>query len=375
MEQTRIESNRMASSSSTPIPKHYEVLEANDSIQPLQSFGKSPSGRGRLGTCTGIRIAGTGSYIPQQVVTNEDLAELGCDSDWIVQRTGIRERRRATKNQATSDLAFEAANDCLRDAGVSAADVDLLICATITPDYMTPSTACILQNRLGCVAPAFDVNAACAGFMVGLVTAAQYVRSGMATNALVVGSEIMSRTVDTSDVKTYPLFGDGAGAALLQPCAPTNSNGLIRFTLGAEGDVHALCIPGGGSREPLTAQTLATGRQFLQMDGRTVFKWAVRVVEDSVNDVLQTAGLQAKDIDLVILHQANIRILDAAISHFAIPRERMFVNLDRFGNTSAASIPLALDQANREGRLNRGDLVLLSGFGAGLSWGTCLLRW
>lgn len=342
---------------------------------------RSRSGRGRISACPGIRVAATGSYTPEQIVTNEDLAALGCDSDWIVQRTGIQQRRKAADAEATSDLAYRAARNCLDSAGVQPSEVDLIVCATITPDFMTPSTACLLQSRLGCVAPAFDVNAACAGFMVGMVTAAQFVRTGAARNALVVGSEVMSRTVDASDVKTYPLFGDGAGAALLQPIEPDAGtdgkpgNGLIRFTLGSEGDPNALCIPGGGSREPLSAETIAAGRQYLQMDGRSVFKWAVRIVEDSLNDVLADAGVSASDIDLVILHQANIRILDAAIGHFAIPRERMFVNLDRFGNTSAASIPLALDQAVKAGRLQRGNLVLLCGFGAGLSWGTCLLRW
>lgn len=341
----------------------------------------SRSGRGRISACPGVQIAATGSYAPDRIITNEDLAALGCDSDWIVQRTGIQQRRKAADHEATSDLAFRAAVDCLQSAGVSPSEVDLIVCATITPDFMTPSTACLLQSRLGCVAPAFDVNAACAGFMVGMVTAAQFVRTGAARNALVVGSEIMSRTVDASDVKTYPLFGDGAGAALLQPIKPDfgaegqPGNGLIRFTLGSEGDPNALCIPGGGSREPLSAERLAAGRQYLQMDGRSVFKWAVRIVEDSLNDVLSDSGVCASDIDLVILHQANIRILDAAIGHFAIPRERMFVNLDRFGNTSAASIPLALDQAVKAGRLQRGNLVLLCGFGAGLSWGTALLRW
>lgn len=345
----------------------------------------SASGRGRIGVCPGIRVAGTGSYVPEQIVTNDDLVSLGCDSDWIVQRTGILERRKASESEAASDLAYAAALSCLADANVQAKDVDLLICATITPDYITPSTACLLQRRLACIAPAFDINAACSGFMVGLVTAAQYVRCGMARNALVIGSEVMSRTIDASDVRTYPLFGDGAGAALLQPCEESSrdglsshgqtSSGLLSFTLGAEGESEALCIPGGGSREPLTSDSLSVGRQYLQMDGRTVFKWAVRVVEDSVNDVLVASGVRPEDVDLVILHQANIRILDAAIKHFSIPRERMVVNVDRFGNTSAASIPLALDQANREGRLQRGDLVLLCGFGAGLSWGTCLLRW
>jgi 3-oxoacyl-[acyl-carrier-protein] synthase III len=309
-------------------------------------------------------------------VTNKELESLGCDSQWILQRTGIQERRKAASDQATSDLAFEAAQRCLRNAQVNPSDVDLVICATMTPDHVTPSTACILQRRLGCIAPAFDVGAACAGFMYALITGAQYVRSGMSRNALIIGSEVMTRTVDDQDIKTYPLFGDGAGAVLLQPIdVQDDKSGMISFTLGSEGDLDALCVPGGGSREPLSASTFAHGRQYLQMDGRSVFKWAVRVVQDSTKDVLSAAGLSANDVDLVIFHQANVRIIDAAMTHFDIPKEKVFVNLDKYGNTSAASIPLALDDANHRGLLKRGDLVLLCGFGAGLSWGTSLMRW
>ena len=337
----------------------------------------SLSGRGRIGTCPGVTIAATGSYVPDQIVTNDDLGIVGCDSDWIVQRTGIHQRRKASVDQASSDLAYQAALRCLASAGVEPSEVDLVICATMTPDYVSPSTACVLQKRLGCIAPAFDVNAACSGFMYGLVTGGLFIRSGSARNALIIGSEIMSQTVNVHDKKTYPLFGDGAGAALMQPCPadPKTSSGLISFTLGSEGDTNALCIPAGGSREPTSVESLSRGRQFLTMDGRAVFKWAVRIVEDSSRDVLAAAGLTPEDVDLVILHQANIRIIDAAVEHFGMSREKVFVNLDNYGNTSAASIPMALDDANRQGLLNRGDIILLCGFGAGLSWGTALLRW
>lgn len=302
---------------------------------------------------------------------------MGCDSDWIVKRTGIVQRRNASQDQASSDLAYQAALRCLESAEIDQREVDLVVCATMTPDHVTPSTACLLQKRLGCIAPSFDVSAACSGFMYALVTAAQFVRSGSARNALVVGCEVMSRTVHADDIKTYPLFGDGAGAALLQPCAIADAepNGLIRFTLGSEGDTDALCVRAGGSREPITLDSLASGRQYLSMDGRTVFKWAVRVVADSSRDVLSAAGLTPSDVDLVILHQANIRIIDAAVEHFGICRDKVYVNLDKYGNTSAASIPMALDDANRQGLIKRGDIVLLCGFGAGLSWGTSLLRW
>jgi 3-oxoacyl-[acyl-carrier-protein] synthase III len=361
-------------------------MQVTDSEPPKQlaraitasaSTNLSQSGRGRLGSCVGIRIAATGAYVPDHIVTNEDLAALGCDSDWIIKRTGISERRRAAPDQASSDLAYEAIATCLQQAGVLPTDIDLLICATMTPDHITPSTACILQQRLGCIAPAFDLNAACAGFMYALVTGAHFVRSGLARNAIIVGTEVMSRTVDTSDIKTYPLFGDGAGAVLLQPSDSSVEKpcGLLSFTLGSEGDVESLCIPAGGSREPLLPGSLESGRQYLQMDGRTVFVWAVRIVSDSINDVLAAANVTAEEIDCVILHQANIRIIDAAISSFAIPKEKVIVNLDRVGNTSAASIPLALDDAYRRGNIRPGDLVLMCGFGAGLSWGTALVRW
>ena len=349
------------------------TIESNVSVEK----SLSQSGRGRIGICPGFTIAATGSYVPAEIVTNEDLETLGCDSNWIVQRTGIHQRRKAGKGQASSDLAYEAALKCLASADVDPSDVDLVICATMTPDHITPSTACLLQKRLRCIAPAFDVSAACSGFMYALVTGAQFVRSGSARNALIIGCEVMSQTVDSQDIKTYPLFGDGAGAALLQPC-PTEqkgTTGLISYTLGSEGDTNALYIPAGGSREPTTMDSLDRGRQYLSMDGRSVFKWAVRIVADSSRDVLISAGLTPADVDFVILHQANIRIIDAAVSHFDVPREKVFVNLEKYGNTSAASIPMALDDANRQGLIKRGDIVLLCGFGAGLSWGTVLLRW
>ncbi|MFN7625222.1 MAG: beta-ketoacyl-ACP synthase III [Pirellula sp.] len=334
--------------------------------------------------------------MPERIVTNDDLALLGCDSEWIFQRTGIKERRWASDDQASSDLAYEAAKNCLQNAGVTGNEVDLILVATITQDYMTPSTACILQQKLGSIAPAMDLNAACSGFMYALVTGAQFVSSGMAKNVLIVGSEVMSRTVNPKDYKTYPLFGDGAGAVLLQSVATENSSivkatsldaekqnrstgiipsGILGFTLGSEGSPEALCVPGGGSREPLTRIGLDQGRQYMQMDGRSVFKWAVRCVAESCRDVLASTGYSVEDVDLFLLHQANVRIIDAALSDFGIAPDRVLVNLDRFGNTSAASIPLVLDEANQAGRLQRGDLVMMCGFGAGLTWGTALVRW
>ncbi len=324
---------------------------------------------------TGVQIAGTGSYAPSQVVRNEDLAELGYDPEWIIQRTGIRERRRAAPQEATSDLALIAAQKCLADAHVSPAEIDLILVATMTPDMPTPSTACILQRRLGAQqAAAMDLNAACSGFMYALVTAAQFIKTGVMRRVLVVGADLMSRTVHPDDRKTFPLFGDGAGAALLGPAS--DEHGLLSFALGADGGGgDLLCIPGGGSREPLTKDGLDARRQFMYMDGRQVFKWAVRTCADAMRQVIEEADLTPDDIDLVVLHQANIRIIDAAVENLCVSREKVFVNLDRYGNTSAGSIPLALDEARRQGRVHTGDNVLFCGFGAGLAWAAGVMRW
>jgi 3-oxoacyl-[acyl-carrier-protein] synthase-3 len=350
-----------------------ETIRGESVLQRLANY--QPSGRSRLGRLTGVRIAATGSFLPQRIVPNEELADLGCDSQWIIQRTGIAQRRYADPDQATSDLAVEAARRCLENANVSANDVDLIIVATMTPDQQTPSTACIVQNKLGCIAPAVDMNAACAGFMYGLVTASQYIKSGCARNALVIGAEVMSRTVNPKDIKTYPLFGDGAGAVLIQP-SDDDEQGLVSYTLGSEGaGGSSLCIHAGGSREPLNSENLAAGRQFMVMDGRAVFKWAVRVVVDSTIDVLGAAGWYPQELDGIFLHQANLRIIDSAVEDFGVERDRLWINLDRFGNTSAASIPLALDEANQQGKIKPGNKLLLSGFGSGLVWGTAAFRW
>ncbi len=339
--------------------------------------------RGRIGRLTGVRIAGTGSFVPPAIVTNEDLATLGCDSDWIVRRTGIRERRHAGPDTATSDLCLPAARAALRSAGVDAADVDLILVATITPDHFTPSTGCHIQRALGCRAAAMDIGAACAGFMYALVTGSQFVANRTAKNVLVIGADLMSRTIDPEDKKTFPLFGDAAGAVLLQPCGEDDgendgvplAGGEIVYQLGSEGcGGEMLCIPGGGTRAPLTDDRLAAGMQYLRMDGRNVFKWAVRVVDDSIKDVLAQTALTPQDLRCVILHQANQRIIDSAVSDLDLTPEQLFVNLDRYGNTSGASVPLALDEAIRGGRIDRGDVVLLCGFGAGLAWGTAALR-
>lgn len=345
--------------------------------------------RGRMGAAPGVRILGSGAFVPDNLVTNEDLAALGCDSEWIVRRTGIRQRRHATDDQATSDLCYEAAIRCLADASVSVDELDLILVATITPDHFTPSTACHLQRRLGAFSAAMDIGAACAGFMYAMITGAQFITAGNAKRVLVIGADLMSRTVDPNDKKTFPLFGDGAGAVLLGPDEGGSGNdavvddashdgpsGILSYQLGSEGcGGEMLCIPAGGTRMPLTEEIRSEGLQYLQMDGRNVFKWAVRVFDESAKDVMQAAQVESDDLALVVLHQANQRIIDAAVSNLGVPPEKVFVNLDRYGNTSGASIPLALDEALKEGKLRRGDYVLLCGFGSGLAWGTAVIRY
>lgn len=332
------------------------------------------SKRSHLRSLTGVQVLSTGSYVPEQVVTNDDLAKLGYDSDWIVQRTGITSRRKLPDGMATSDMAVAAAERCLENAPIEPSEIDLVLVGTMTPDRTVPAAACLVQQRLGLTAGAMDVNAACAGFMYAFSTAAQFVRSGGSQNALVIGADTNTRIVNPDDPKTYPLFGDGAGAVLLS--SGGNDQGLTAYTLGAEGTgPEVLGIPGGGSLEPLTPESLADGQQYISMDGRSVFKWAVRLVADAIRDVVLHADLTLDAIDLVILHQANIRIIEAAVDDLGIDRERLVINLDRFGNTSAGSIPLGLDEAHRAGRIERGDRILLCGFGAGLAWGACVLTW
>lgn len=323
----------------------------------------------------GVRVLATGSYVPEQVVTNEDLhVRLGFDPAWILQRTGIRERRFAPPEMATSDMAVESARRAIARAGVSPGDIDLVLVGTFTPDMPFPSTACMVQDRLGICAPAFDLQAACAGFMYALVTGMQFVAAGTSKLALVIGADCNSRILNPKDQRTYPLFGDGAGAVLLAP--GTEDQGLVSYTLGSDGSGGPLLQrPMGGSRMPLSCERLADGDQYLQMDGRAVFKWAIRLLDDSITDVLKHSGLTGHDLELIVLHQANIRIINAAVDALGLERKKLLVNLDRYGNTSAGSVPLALDEAIEQGRIRSGDNLLLSGFGAGLAWGTAILRW
>jgi 3-oxoacyl-[acyl-carrier-protein] synthase-3 len=323
----------------------------------------------------GVQVIGTGSYVPDAVVSNDHLHQrFGFDSDWIVKRTGIYERRHALPHQATSDLCHEAAVRCIKSAGIKHSDIDLVVLATFTPDMSFPSTACLVQDRLKLSCGAIEIEAACAGFMYALVTGAAYVASGASETALIIGGDCNSRILNPNDIKTYPLFGDGAGAVLLTRGRP--DQGIVSFSLGADGGGgDLLSRPACGSRLPPANEHIDGGLHYMHMDGRAVFRWAVAILCDTIQDVLKASNLDPSQIDLYLPHQANIRIINAAIDVLHIPRTRVFNNLDRYGNTSAGSIPLALDEAIAEGRVRPGNLLVLSGFGAGLSWGTAVMRW
>lgn len=355
--------------------------------EAAEKFGKStsvePSKEQRLlfrkskrtNKLTGVGIRSIGSCVPDRVVTNAELEELhGFEKGWIERRTGILERRYAADDEGTSDLAVRAARDAMNKAGVAAADVDLVLVGTFTPDYTCPSTACLVQQKLEIDAPAVDLQAACSGFMYAVATGAQYVATGNSKLALVIGADINSRIVEPSDQGTAPLFGDGAGAVLLE--AGTDEQGLVCYQLGADGAGGAMLDrPAGGTSQPATPELVAAGQHYLKMDGRNVFKWAIQAVKETIELILLRADVGVEDVKLFVLHQANIRIIDHAMKVLGIPPEKVFNNLDRVGNTSAASIPLALDEAWQQGRFQRGDLVLMCGFGAGLTWGTGLFRW
>ena len=332
----------------------------------------------RFGRAVGFRVAGTGSSVPDQVVTNADLGRLGCDPDWIVARSGIHERRHAPPGMATSDLAAAAGRAAIHQAGIPAANIDLLVLGTFTPDMCIHSTACIVQESLGLDSPALDVTAACAGFAYSLVVASQFVVAGTSRLPLVIGADTNSRVVDPEDIKTWPLFGDGAGAVLLEATeqAPLGrEQGLLSFALGSDGrGAGLLACPMSGSRQPVTAEGFARRQQFMKMDGRAVFKWAIRLAEENIMAVVARAGLSLDQIDLFVLHQANARILEGIRTALGVPAEKMFMNLDRFGNTSSGSIPLALDEAWRLGRIGSESTVVICGFGGGLAWGTAVWR-
>jgi len=315
------------------------------------------------------RIIDTGSYLPAKVVTNDDLARTVDTSDeWIRTRTGIHSRHVAAEGELASDLALHASQKALQAARLDCADIDLIIVATTTPDIIFPSTACILQSKLGVAGcPAFDVQAVCSGFVYGLTIADLFIRSGQARHALVVGTEVYSRILDWSDRGTCVLFGDGAGAVIV---AASEQPGILAAKLHADGShKEMLCVPGsvhGGK---------VSGSPFVHMDGGAVFKFAIRVFEEGANEVLQVAGLDVSDLDWFIPHQANIRIMEATARKIGLPREKLIATVHHHGNTSAASIPLALDEAVRDGRILPGQTLLLEGVGGGFTWGAVLMRW
>ena len=321
-------------------------------------------------------VLGTGSYLPERVLNNRELAErFGCSEEWILTRTGIRERRFAEPGTGSSDLGIIAAQRALDAANISPRDLELIICATYTPDMAFPSNACIIQEGLGAKpASAFDLQAACSGFVYALVTAAQYVIAGNLRYGLVVAAEINSTIVDPMDQKVTPLFGDGAGAVVVGRV--TDGSGLLGFHLGADGGGGGLFfMPAGGSRRPSTFETVEAREHYIKMDGPSLFRFGVDALVQSSRNALGRAGLSVDDVDLFVPHQANLRIIDAGLERLGIPRERTLVTLDRFANTAAASIPIALDEAVRSQRLTPGMNVLLTGFGAGLTWGSTALRW
>ncbi len=320
-------------------------------------------------------IAGVGSRLPDRVVPNAEFEQLVDTSDeWIRTRTGIVARRFAAEGEATSDLAVEAVRRALDDAGVAPEQVDLIVCATLTPDTPIPAAAVWVQRKLGLQCPAFDLNAACAGFSYGMSAGTAFIESGAAETVVVIGAEILSRVMNFSDRSTCVLFGDGAGAVVLRP---SDEPGVIGSVLGADGTAaEILIIPGGGSARPPTAETLAANDHKIQMpSGREVFKRAVVEMANACRQLLEKSGLTPDDVDVLIPHQANARIMVAVAERLGIGPERAVVDVAEVGNTSAASIPIALDRAWRGGRIEEGDLVLLTSFGAGLAWGANLVRW
>lgn len=323
-------------------------------------------------------IAGWGIYAPEHRRTNADLERtLDTNDAWITERTGIKERRIAAADETTASLATAAAASAIKDAGLVPSDIDLIIVATATPDQIIPSTAAFVADSLGLTCGAFDIGAACAGFAYAVVVGASMIATGGVSNVVIIGAETISRFLDPTDRSTAVIFGDGAGAAVLSACDTTDDGpGLVAWDLGVDGSAaHLIEIRAGGSRMPTTADTMANGDNFLSMQGNEVFRKAVRAVVESAQLALGKAGKTMSDVDLFVPHQANVRIIEAVNQRLGFPMDKTVVNIDRYGNTSAASIPLALVEAEAAGRLEHGDLVLLSGFGAGMTWASVLLRW
>lgn len=321
-------------------------------------------------------ILGLGSYVPEKVVTNKDLEKMVDTTDeWIITRTGIRERRIVGEGEATSDLATKAAQKALADAGISAGEIDLIIVATVTPDMTFPSVACLVQKNLQATnAAAFDITAVCSGFVYGLAIGSQFIKAGAYRKVLVIGAEALSKITDWGDRNTSIVFGDGAGAAIL---GETQSGcGILGIDLGADGTGGDLLkVPAGGSRLPASAETVSQHLHYINMNGAEVFKFAVKIMGESAMKALENANLSSADITYLVPHQANIRIIQAAAKRLGMPMDKVIVNVDKYGNTSAASIPLALDEAVQSGKIKNGDLIVLVGFGGGLTWAATVIKW
>jgi 3-oxoacyl-[acyl-carrier-protein] synthase-3 len=320
-------------------------------------------------------ILGLGAYLPETVLTNADLEKMVDTTDeWIMTRTGIRERRIARQDEATSDMAVEAAKKALKDARLKPEDIDLIIVATITPDMFFPATACIVQSKLGARSiPAFDVSVACSGFIYGLAIANNFIGSGMYKHALVIAAEKLSAITDWSDRATCVLFGDGAGAAVL---GPVERGGILSVYLGADGKEGDLIkLPAGGSRIPATKKSIDDRLHYIKMNGAELFKHAVKIMAEAALGATRPLGLKAEDIKLVIPHQANIRILEAVGKRMGLSKDKIYLNIERYGNMSAASSAVALVEAVEEGRIKKGDKILLDAFGGGLTWGAVVIEW
>ncbi len=324
-----------------------------------------------------VCIAGTGSYVPEKVLTNDELSKIVDTTDeWIFSRTGIKERRIAAEGEFTSHMATKAAERALEQAGLAASEIELIIVATITPDTFTPATACYVQQNLGAHrAVAFDISAACSGFLYAMKLSKRLISDGAFKNALIIGAEKLSAFVNWEDRGTCVLFGDGAGAAVLRRAEPGEGS-IIATEMGTDGNLtHLLNIPGGGSACPITPANAGLHLATLAMQGKEVFKHAVNRMKEAAEKVIERAGLQSEDIACVIPHQANLRIIDAIADRLTVPNERVFVNLHKYGNTSAAAVAIALDEANREGKFKRGEHIVLVVFGAGLTWAAAAVRW
>ena len=326
-------------------------------------------------------IIGTGSYMPARIMTNDDLSKIvDTNDEWITSRTGIKERRIAADDEATSDMAAEAARRAMADAGVKPEDIQLIIVATVTPDMFFPSTACFVQKKIGAAnAVCFDVSAACSGFLYALQVARHFINTGNRTTALVIGAEKLSSLVNWQDRNTCVLFGDGAGAVVIRRADEDDKNAqgrVLSTVMGSDGNLTDLLkVPGGASACPITPEIIASRPNTIHMEGRETFKHAVTRMLEASQQALEIAGLTAADVSLVIPHQANARIISAIAERLNLPNDKVFMNLDKYGNTSAATIPVALDEARRAGRIHKGDVVLLVAFGGGFTWASSVVRW